>query len=147
RDVVSLAVLTDDQPTWRPSQFEYGRWGGRTRLDFLPVKVLDFRGQEAALERQENPFAQVVLAHLQALTTRQDPAGRLRYKVQLIKGFFGRGWTAEQVRQLFRLINWLLDLPPELQQGFYSELTQWEEEQGMPYLSDFELAAMERGRV
>src|SRR5260370_39694632 len=74
KEVVSLAVLADEQPAWREDHFEYGRWGGRTRLDFLPVKLLDYRGREAALERDANPFAQVVLAHLQALATRQDPA-------------------------------------------------------------------------
>src|SRR5206468_11498561 len=108
--------------------------------------LLDYRGQEAALERDANPFAQVVLAHLLATATRQDPAGRQRYKVQLVKGLYDRGWTAEQVRQLFRLINWLMELPPELQKGFQDELHQWEEEQRMPYLSDFELEAMEKGR-
>ena len=56
RAVVSLAVLTDDQPAWREDHFEYGRWGGRTRLDFLPVKLLDFRGQESVLERDRNPL-------------------------------------------------------------------------------------------
>src|SRR5262249_13707694 len=27
REVVSLAILADDNPTWRPSRFGYGRWG------------------------------------------------------------------------------------------------------------------------
>jgi hypothetical protein len=125
--VVSLAVLTDDQPAWRADHFEYGRWGGRTRLDFLPVKLLDYRGQEAVLERDQNPFAQVVLAHLHALATRQDPAGRLRYKTQLVKGLYDRGWPAEQVRELFRLIDWMMDLPADEQQGFREEIFQWEQ--------------------
>jgi hypothetical protein len=145
REVVSLAVLTDPQSDWRPDHYEYGRWGSRTRLDFLPVKLLDYRGREAELERDANPFAAVALAHLRALETRRDPRGRLRYKVQLVKGLYDRGWSAEDIRQLWRLINWLLDLPPELQTRFGEELHRFEEERHMPYLSDFELLAMAKG--
>src|SRR5207244_11943259 len=113
-------------------------WGGRTRLDFLPVKLLDYRGQEAVLERDQNPFAQVVLAHLHALATRQDPAGRLHYKTQLVKGLYDRGWPAEQVRELFRLIDWMMDLPADEQQGFRQEIFQWEQERRMPYMTSIE---------
>jgi hypothetical protein len=143
--VVSLGVLTDDQPAWREDHFEYGRWGGRTRLDFLPVKLLDYRGREAALEREQNPFAQVVLAHLHALATRQDPAGRQRYKVQLVKGLYDRGWPAEQVRELFRLIDWMMDLPPEHEQGFHQEISRWEEERGMQYVTSLERLGLKKG--
>jgi hypothetical protein len=146
KDVISLAVLTDEQADWRPDHFEYGRWGGSTRLRFLPVKLLDYHGREADLERDANPFAQVVLAHLQALATRNDPAGRERYKLQLVKGLYHRGWTAEHVRQLFRLIDWIMDLPAELQRDFRERVFQWEEEQRMPYVTSIERLAKEEGR-
>jgi hypothetical protein len=145
RAVVSLAVLTDDQPAWRADHFEYGRWGGRTRLDFLPVKLLDYRGQEAVLEREPNPFAQVVLAHLHALATRQDPVGRLRYKTQLVKGLYDRGWPARHVRELFRLMDWMMDLPADEQQGFRKEIFQWEQERRMPYITSIERMGLEKG--
>jgi hypothetical protein len=145
--VVSLAVLTDDQPNWLVDQFEYGRWGGRTGIRFLPVKLLDYRGRETELASDTNPFAQVVAAHLRALETRRDPAGRQQYKVQLVMGLYDRGWSAEDVRQLFRLIDWLMDLPPELQQGFSEELHTWEEEKRMPYVTSIERVAKAEGRV
>jgi hypothetical protein len=46
----------------------------------------------------------VVLAYLRALETRQDPDSRGRYKIHLVKGLYQRGWSAEDVRQLFRVI-------------------------------------------
>jgi hypothetical protein len=115
---VSLAVLTDYRPDWRPDRFEYGDWGASTGIRFLITKLMDWRGREAQLESSANPFAQVVLAHMRALQTRLDPEGRRHYKLQIVKGLYQRGWTAEDVRQLFRVIDWLLDLPDELQQGF-----------------------------
>ena len=90
KPVMSLAMLTDEQADWLPNHYEYGRWGGRTRLDFLPAKLLTYQGQEATLEHDPNPFAQVVLAHFQALTTRNDPVARKSYKVQLVKGLYDR---------------------------------------------------------
>jgi hypothetical protein len=147
REVVSLALLTDAQPGWRPDHFEYGRWGANTRLNFLAVKLLDYQGQEEALQRDPNPIAQIVLAHLQALATRKDPAGRARYKVQLVKGLYDRGWSAEDVRQLFRLIDWLMDLPTELQQDFRKNVFRWEEERRMPYVTSIERLAKAEGRV
>jgi hypothetical protein len=139
-------VLTDDRPEWRPERFSYGEWGASTSIRFLSTKLLDWRGREAELEASANPFAQVVLAHLRALETRQDPAGRRRYKLELVKGLYQRGWTAEEVRQLFRVIDWLLDLPWELQQGFDEELAVWEQENRMrPYITSVERFGIEKG--
>src|SRR5439155_13517434 len=39
RTVVSLAVLTDDDPSWRPDHFEYGAWGSKTSITFPIVKL------------------------------------------------------------------------------------------------------------
>ena len=32
-------------------------------------------------------------------------------KIQLIKGLYERGWAADEVRRLFRVIDWMMDLP------------------------------------
>jgi hypothetical protein len=65
--------------------------------------------------------------------------------VQLVKGLYDRGWAGEEVRQLFRLIDWMMDLPPEQQEGFRGEISQWEAERGMPYLTTFERWGLEKG--
>lgn len=62
--VVSVAVLTDDDPTWRPTAYEFSCWGCERGLKFVAVKVLDWAGREAELAAHENPFALFVLAHL-----------------------------------------------------------------------------------
>jgi hypothetical protein len=43
-------------------------------------------------------------------------------------------------------MDWLLDLPKELQEGFRDELYRYEEEKRMPYLSSVERLAKEEGR-
>ena len=88
REVVSLAVLADDDPRWRPGSFRSGLWGCERRFDFPHVKLLDYDGHEAELEASDNPFARVVLAHLKALQTRADPATRHDWKVRLVRGLY-----------------------------------------------------------
>jgi hypothetical protein len=78
------------------------------------------------LTASDNPVAQVVLAHLEAQATRSAPEGRRDSKVRLVKGLYDRGWSAVDVRQLFRLIDWLMELPAELQDGFRQELHKFE---------------------
>jgi hypothetical protein len=91
--VISLAMLTDDRPEWRPDRFEYGGWGASTGIRFLTTKLIEWHGRESELERSANPFAQVVLAHLLTLETRHDPERRQGYKLRLVKGLYHRGWT------------------------------------------------------
>jgi hypothetical protein len=64
KTVVSLAVLCDDRPKWRPDTFHYSQWGCKMELSFLTAKLLDYAGDVATLEASDNPFAAVVLAHL-----------------------------------------------------------------------------------
>jgi hypothetical protein len=51
-------------------------------------------------------------------------------------------YHGEDVRQLFRLIDWLMS---ELQQGFNEELHAWEEEKRMPYVTSIERLAKAEG--
>ena len=91
REVISLAILADDDPDWRPSQYGYGRWGFRTRTEFPIVKLLDYARTIQALEADPNPFAMVVLAHLKTLETRRSPADRHAWKLRLVKGLYESG--------------------------------------------------------
>src|SRR5438128_2959763 len=76
RPMVSLAILTDDDPNWRPRGFAYGAWGSRTGMRFPAVKLLDYAGREEELNASDNPAAQIVLAHLEARVTREQPEDR-----------------------------------------------------------------------
>jgi hypothetical protein len=77
----------------------------------------------------------VVLAHLKTLETRHQPADRHTWKVRLVKGLYERGMDREDVRQLFRFIDWIMDLPPALDRLFWQEIHQYEEEKRMPFIT------------
>jgi hypothetical protein len=132
---ISLIVQADDDPSWRPSRYEKSLWGWSSRMTFPTAKLLDYVGREAELEADKNPFAKIVLAHLKALETRRDPATRRQWKFRLVRGLYEQGFDAEEVRQLFRLIDWLMELPPRLEEMFWNEIKTYEEEQKMPFIT------------
>jgi hypothetical protein len=142
RDVVSVAVLADDDPNWRPDRYDWQLWGCTKRMEFPAVKLLDYAGQEAELEESRNPFAKVVLAHLKALETRRDPESRREWKFRLVRGLYERGFRAEDVRQLFRFIDWLIELPELAQQQFVHEVDEYREGRRMPFVDSFERRGM-----
>jgi hypothetical protein len=111
------------------------------------VKLWDYRQNQAQLARNPNPFAAVVLAHLAALETTNQPQQRLQRKWTLVRGLYERGYTREQILQLFRLIDWFLSLPDELTRSFDEQMARYEEEQKMPYITSVERLAIERGEL
>jgi hypothetical protein len=141
RPVASLAVLADDDPAWRPTDFRSSLFGCEAGLRFPAVKLLDLAAHEGVLEASANPFAQVVLAHLKARQTHGDPAGRHAWKVRLVRNLYERGFSAKDVRELFRLIDWLMELPPPLAKVFWQDLDKIQEERRMPYVTSIERLA------
>jgi len=138
RPVASLAVLADDEADWRPADFSSNLFGCQAGIRFPAVKLLDFAAHEAMLEASSNPFAQVVLAHLKARETHGDPAGRFDWKIRLVRNLYERGFSAKDVRELFRVIDWLMELPPALANVFRQDLDKIQEERSMPYITSTE---------
>jgi septum formation topological specificity factor MinE len=140
RQVVSLAVLADDQPSWRPTQYSYEIWGCQVLLKFPVVKLLDY--QLPALEASANPFAVIVMAHLTTQQTRKDPQGRYQGKLRIAKSLYQRGYGRQDILELLRLIEWMMTLPEDLDRNFQQELIRFEEESRMPYILSFERRAL-----
>jgi tetrahydromethanopterin S-methyltransferase subunit F len=106
---------------------------------------LDYAEQSEKLQESSNPFAMVVLAHLRTLQTRQDQGERYGSKIRLIKGLYERGWAADDVRRLFRVIDWMMDLPKPLEVTFWQQIKQYEEEKQMPFMTTPERIGREEG--
>ena len=145
RDVVSLAVLTDPHDGFRPNGYERGRWGCSLRFRFPTVKLLDWRDRAGALEADRNPLALVALAQLQAMAHRDGPARKFA-KLRLIRFLYARDYTREQVLAWFRLLDWMLRLPEDLELEFREELIAFEEERQMPYVTSVERIGIQKGR-
>ncbi len=145
RRVASFAILGDDRPGWRPDRFGYELWGTKVGIQFSTAKLLDYGADEAALELSPNPFAAVVLAHLKTLETAHDDEARRVSEVRLVKGLYERGFSPEQIRQLYRLIDGMMSLPRPLAELVYQEIYDFEKEKNMPLISTAERIGLEKG--
>jgi hypothetical protein len=70
----------------------------------------------------------MVMAHLRTKSTIGDPQSRKQWKWILTRRLFERGYSREDVIRLFRLIDWMMLLPPVLTREFKQEMDQFEEE-------------------
>ena len=145
KPVVSLAVLGDANPGWRPKHFEQSLFGCRVRFEFPTVKLIEFENRLEELEKSENPFATVILAHLMTLKTAGNPVDRSQWKLRLLKPLYRQGMSRETIRDLFRVIDWMMDLPHDIALQFENELLLFEREKQMPYVTSIEQHGMEKG--
>lgn len=142
-EVVSMAVLSDDDPNYRPGEYRTERWGCEHIFRFPVAKVLDYGEDWERLERDPNPFAMVVMAHLKALEVK-DGRERKRWKLHLIRLLYERGYEKKDILELFRFIDWLLALPDDLEEEFNQDVIQMEEKK-MPYVTSVERLGIKKG--
>jgi hypothetical protein len=147
REVVSLAVLGDDRATWRPQTFERSLWGCEVMFRFPIIKLLDYESRWAELEASRNPFAIVVMSHLKTKETKQDYESRREWKFRLTRRLYEQGYERQDIMNLFRFVDWVLELPEDLKQAFRDDLAQYEQERQMPYITSIERMGIEQGRV
>ncbi|NGZ07671.1 MAG: DUF4351 domain-containing protein, partial [Magnetococcales bacterium] len=93
------------------------------------------------------PFAVVTLAHLTGKQTKNQPAERFRQKMRITRMLYERGFSRQQIIDLFRFIDWVLSLPEELDNQFWTDLSNFEENKKMPYITSVERIGEERGRL
>jgi hypothetical protein len=145
RFVISLAVLGDEHPSWKPSQFGYDMWGFKVGIEFPIIKLLDYRDRWSELEENQNPFAIVVMAHLKTQETSNSYEDRKRWKSNLAKLLYKRGYDREEIIQLLKFIDWIMYLPEDLNRSFWQEIYKYEEVNLMPYVLSIERIALKEG--
>lgn len=145
KPILSLVVLGDDQPKWRPGEFSYDLWGGGVRLTFPTVKLWDYRNRLDELKQSGNPFAYFVMAHLRTLETQKDSHRRFKDKEAIVLEMMELGLSQNDAYRLFKIIDGLMSLPKELEQTFLNKIQKYQEEKKMPFIAPFEIILMEKG--
>jgi predicted DNA-binding ribbon-helix-helix protein len=144
---VSLAILCDTNPNWRPKQYSFALPQTSLNFEFGTVKLLDYKERWAELESSRNPFAWVVMAHLKMQETKQDKPSRKIWKLRLIRQLHESGYNKDDILNLFHFIDYLLHLPKALESEFWQELKTYEEERKVPYITSVERIGYDRGKV
>ncbi|MBE9052956.1 DUF4351 domain-containing protein [Nostocales cyanobacterium LEGE 11386] len=142
---ISLAILCDTNRKWRPSNYSYNYPNTRLNFEFGSIKLLDYENRFHELEKNDNPFATVVMAHLKTQQTRSSSEQRKIWKFSLIRRLYDLGLQEQDIRNLYRFIDWVMILPKALENQFWEELKQFEQERTMRYVTTGERIGYERG--
>ena len=146
KPAISLAILCDKDPNWRPSQYSYNYPDTRHLFEFGTVKLLDYRNRWTELENSDNPFATVVMAHLKTQETNKKSGERKTWKLSLIRRLYELGFEEREIRNLYRFIDWVMILPEDLEAEFWQEFKEFEQERTMSYITTGERIGYKRGK-
>ena len=148
--VISLAVLADERPNWRPCSYQAELGGCAVHFEYPTFKVIDLEDAAGVFERTSNPFALLIAAHQAALATRSDASGRYAERFRLVRYLYRGGMERRALVDLFRLIEALTRLPEEMELRFRRELATFERTEAMMTTesipSFIEVKAKEEGR-
>jgi hypothetical protein len=143
--VVSVVVLADLDANWRPREDVFQVGDFESHLRFPTCKLID--KLESEWKDDVSLPVQMARAQIESLRTAGDPEGRFRAKWQLVRSLYRAGYNADDLRELFRLIDWMMHLREDLEQRFRAELTEFEEQMKMPYVTSVERLAKAEGRT
>ncbi len=145
RHAASFAVLGDTGKKWRPKTYKQELWGCKVIFEFPAVKLSDYGKKWDSLKADKNPFAIVVMAHLLTQKTAGDHDRRKNEKLALIKQLYRKGFSKQDIINLFRFIDWIMALPETHEGLFWQEITDMEEEKTMRYMTTGERIGFKRG--
>ncbi len=63
-----------------------------------------------------------------------------------MRNLYSAGFNQDEIREIFRLINWMMHLRLDLDRRFKSDLVAYKKELKMPYITSVERLAKEDGR-
>lgn len=135
---ISVAILADNSPYWRPTQYEWAKAGCRVIHQFNAIKLWDWHNRIDELLNSENIIGLAVVAHLQSHLTVDDINERYRWKRRLLELIDERGLAIIQVYLLNKLVDWFVNLPELLERQFSQETLQIRQEKNMARVSNYE---------
>ena len=142
--VVTLVILGDLDPNWRPDEDRFECGGFVSHYQFPVCKLIE----RLETEWKDDWSLPVILARAQieAVRTRGDPEARYAVKVRLFRRMFGLGLKRDEIYNLMQLLDWMVRLREDLAAGFNEELARMTKELEVPYVASFERIWLEKGR-
>ncbi len=143
--VLSVAILIDSNPRWRPDRYKEMCYNTCTEIHYLVIKIVDFKNQSEVLEKMNNSFAIIILAQLIALETMRNPEARLHGKTELTRKLYEKYTDKSKFLRLYKLVDWLIRLPKKYMAKFIEEINKIEEGKKVNYICTAERVGFERG--
>ncbi len=147
KDVISLVILGDSNKKFRPNKFEIKYPSFKLSFEYKIVKLTDFIGKEKQLEKIKNPFVIIVLSHLKTLEAGNDLNKKYIFKLSLVKKLREKGFDKQDIYNLHKFIDWLIQLPDNLEQQFAEDIIKFEEVNKMPLMLTVERLGIKKGKL
>lgn len=144
--VISLALLADEAPKWRPDVYRSLLLGTGTIFYFAAAKLLDYASRTNELLASRNPFALLTLAHLRTQQAGHDADRLFAAKWEITELLYQRAWSRTRIIEMFKVINWMMVLPAACQQRYWQAVLKLEKEKKMQWISPLEQSFMDKGR-
>jgi hypothetical protein len=135
---ISVAILADDSPNWRPTRYEWAKAGCQVVHQFNAIKLWDWHNRIDELLASDNIIGLAVVAHLQSHLTVDDITERYRWKRRLIELIDERGLDVLQMYLLNKVVDWFVNLPELLERRFSQETFQIRQEKSMSRVTNYE---------
>ncbi|MTV39513.1 DUF4351 domain-containing protein [Duganella radicis] len=143
--VISLALLADEHPNWRPRRFRQLLPGTVKEFTFSIAKLLDYAADIPALEASNNPIAWVTLAHWHTQQAHHDPDKLYAAKMHLNRLVFQHRWNRTRIIALLTIANWMMTLPEPHHQRYLRAIARLEKEDDMRLYNQVEQTYIDNG--
>jgi len=143
--VVSLALLADEHPNWRPRRFRQQLQGTVKEFTFSIAKLLDYVADMEALEASNNPIAWVSAAHRRTQQAHHDPDKLYAAKIHLTRLLFKHRWSGKRIIVLLTIVNWMMTLPEPHHQRYLRAISRLEKEHEMREYNQLEQTFIDNG--
>ncbi len=85
------------------------------------------------------------MAHLKTRETHRDEEGRKRWKIHLVRRLYEHGYSRGDIVNLFHFIDWIMRLPEEMEESFWTEIHEYEEAKKVEYITSVERIGIKKG--
>jgi hypothetical protein len=142
---LTLAILGDTSRKWRPTSYRYQSLGCGITFRFRICKTIDFQGKLDDPRYRHQQVLFIIAAHLGTQQHRHNPRQLSDCRLELTVQFSNEGYLPLEIRQLHRLIDWLMPLPDAHKIQFRNQLQQRLPDKNMPHITLFEELALKEG--
>ena len=97
------------------------------------------------LSNSTNPFAVIIVAHLTAIQSKQNYQDRLDKKIAITRSLYEKGFNKADILNLYTFIDWVIHIPISLAIEYNNEISRFEEQNNMPYITTAERLGFEKG--
>ena len=147
--MISVAILADDNPNYRPDEYYFSLLGFELRMKIPVVKILDYKLKKELkdkLETAANPMAMIVKAQLKSHEVKKaDNDTKFEVTKELIRQCYQHGYSKKDTHLVMNFFDWVIRLPESYKGRLKEVIRKIEEEFKMEYIPLWERDARKEG--